>query len=302
MIPLILVTGFLGSGKTSLLRHLAAKAGKRRIAFVVNEYAHDDVDGRLLARESPHVELLPGGSLFCTCLVHEFIGMLDLLPAKYPDALDAVVVEASGVANPEVTAKLLHDARLDTVYDLRLIVSIVDPGTFPALLQTLPNIREQVAASDMVILNKTDLHSTSVLTDVEVLVKGIRAVPVVYARHCVLEFDLLRAAHPHTARGGELAPCRDPNFAVHSVRFDGPADLERMALLLQERGAPVYRMKGHVATAAGVWYVDYAAGRFTTAPAPLWDGALDVVVIGDGARPGQMAEFLGALSAARAAG
>jgi G3E family GTPase len=298
MIPLILVTGFLGSGKTSLLRHLAAKARKKRIAFVVNEFAHEDIDARLLARETPDVEQLPGGSLFCTCLVHEFIGLLDLIPRKYGDSLDAVVVEASGVANPEVTAKLLRDARLDSVYDLRLIVSVVDPGSFPVLLQTLPNIRAQVAASDLVILNKIDLHPPQTVRDVEALVKEIRDVRVVYTVHGVLEFDLLALAYPHPGQRGELAPCRDPHYVMHTISLDGPADLERIALVLEKLGAPLYRVKGHVATVSGVWRVDYSAGRCTTAPAPDWDGPRQVVVIGDGARPAEVAAAADALRAA----
>ena len=76
MIPVALVTGFLGSGKTTLLRRVIATHRDRRLAYLVNEFAPVDVDGRLLAAEGAPVVALPGGSIFCQCLVGSFIEQL----------------------------------------------------------------------------------------------------------------------------------------------------------------------------------------------------------------------------------
>ncbi|MFP4499806.1 MAG: CobW family GTP-binding protein [Candidatus Hydrogenedentota bacterium] len=297
MIPIALITGFLGSGKTTLLRRMAGQYRERTVAFLVNEYAHNDVDGQRLAQDAPNVQLLPGGSIFCTCLVHEFIGVLDLLPKQFGDSLDAVVIEASGVANPAVIARLLHDARLDTTYTLRVVVSVVDPATFPALLQSLPNIAEQVRASDVVILNKRDLHDAETLDETERLVRTLRPeAPIHRAMFCEADIDLLELALPHTDQDGELADCKDPNYAATAIPVDTPMDLERLGAVLDENEEGVYRLKGHVPTKAGTWYVDYAGNTLRVEPAPAWSGPLELVLIGDGHQRDRLTELADAIA------
>jgi G3E family GTPase len=297
MIPIVLITGFLGSGKTTLLRRLAGQYHDRTVAFLVNEYAHNDVDGRRLAQDAPNVQLLPGGSIFCTCLVHEFIGVLDLLPKRFGGQLDAVVIEASGVANPTVTARLLHDAKLDTTYELRVVVSVVDPATFPTLLQSLPNIADQVRASDVVILNKCDLHDAETLDEAARLVRTLRpGAPLHRTSFCETGLDLLKLALPHPNQGGELAGCKDPNYAATAIPIDTPLDLERLGEVLEAQGEGVYRLKGHVPTEAGAWYVDYAGKTLRVEPAPAWSGPLELVLIGDGRRREHLEELAAAIA------
>ena len=154
MIPLALITGFLGSGKTTFLSRLAQRYRGRKVVFLVNEFSAKDVDGSRLARETPDVVSVAGGSIFCQCLVTEFIARLRELPSRFgtPAApVEAVVVEASGIANPAVAAQMLRESRLDRQYDLTDVVAIVDPGSFGKLLHTLPNIRAQVEGANVIV-------------------------------------------------------------------------------------------------------------------------------------------------------
>ena len=77
--------------------------------------------------------------------------------------LEGVVIEASGIADPKVTVKMLEETRLDGVYELRTVVSVIDPGTFLKLIHTLPNVIAQVEACDVALVNKTDLHDEAAL-------------------------------------------------------------------------------------------------------------------------------------------
>ncbi len=174
MIPLCLVTGFLGSGKTALLRHIAHQHNGQRLVFLVNEFAAVDVDGPVLEHDAPGQVLgLPGGSIFCTCLVTEFIRVLQELPERFGPDIDGVIIEASGVANPKVVARMLAETKLDAVYQIASVIAVADPGTFAILLQTLPNLRAQIEASDHVLINKSDLFDKETLCATERAVREI---------------------------------------------------------------------------------------------------------------------------------
>ena len=158
MIPLILVTGFLGCGKTTLLKRLVHRHRERRFLYLVNEFNPRDLDGALLQSEGAEVVAIPGGSIFCHCLVTDFMRHLTAIHERFPD-LEAVIIEASGMANPKAIEQLLAETRMADRFALRQVVTIVDPVSFPKLRHTLPNLRAQVEAADTVILNKQDLAS-----------------------------------------------------------------------------------------------------------------------------------------------
>ena len=104
MTALSLVTGFLGSGKTTYLRRLVNQYRDRRLVFLVNEFSPVDIDGPLLGSVEDDVLSLPGGSIFCTCLVTEFISTLKSIPERFgrEAPVEGVIIEASGIANPKV--------------------------------------------------------------------------------------------------------------------------------------------------------------------------------------------------------
>ena len=177
---------------------------------------------------SPEEELvvLPGGSIFCTCLVTQFIQTLTAI-ADHADqhGLDGLVIEASGVANPKVVEKMLQETQLDQRIALCSIISIVDPGSFPTLLQTLPNIVAQIEASDRALLNKTDLFDEEEMAVCEEELRRIRpGIEIVRTSFCAAELDLF-ATHEERGLEGEYASCADPNYARFVVRPEGDVDL-----------------------------------------------------------------------------
>lgn len=285
MIPLALVTGFLGSGKTTLLRRLVGRYRDRTIACLVNEFSHVDVDGRRLAASSENVRMLPGGSIFCTCLVHEFIAALELAPKQVQGPLEGVIIEASGVASPAVIAQLLHDTRLDQVYELTTVLSVVDPGTFPVLLQSLPNIAEQVAASDLVLINKMDLYEEVRLRETEKRVRAINAVAAIArTAFCNIEYDVLTRLRPPCACGmsGSLAPCRDANYVQFDLALTAPLNLGWLKTEVEGLSDELYRVKGHVPTPEGLYYVDYSASGLVVERVADSSAPADLVFIARG--------------------
>jgi G3E family GTPase len=282
MIPAALITGFLGSGKTAYLRYLMERHRDRRLVYLVNEFSPVDVDGRLLADPEDRVVSLPGGSIFCTCLVSEFIKTMTDIPERFHrDGAppEGVVIEASGVANPRVVERMLHETRLDALFTLTAVVSVVDPGSFPTLVHTLPNIIDQVQASDTVILNKTDLFDEAAVANTEAEVRRVHPdARIVRAQYCAVDLDLF-GERAERGMDGEYAPCADPNYARFVVRTDGPVDGERLVAELEALRGDIYRAKGFVNTGTGMRYLDCSPAAVTLQPAQCDADGTEFVMI-----------------------
>lgn len=189
-IPVTVITGFLGSGKTTLIRHLLQNNQGKRIAVLVNEFGELGIDGELLRScqvcpedeetpddASPQIVELTNGCLCCT-VQEEFLPAMQAL-LKRRDQLDCILIETSGLALPKPLVQafqwqeIRHAATVDgviTVVDCEAVAS----GTLATDLQALeaqrqadPNLdhetplqelfEDQLACADLVILNKTDL-------------------------------------------------------------------------------------------------------------------------------------------------
>ncbi len=270
MIPLALVTGFLGSGKTTLLKRLIDRYRGHPVAWLVNEFGQVDIDGQLLRLPADRLVAVPGGSIFCRCLVGEFIEHLQTLAGLdlatgSPRA--GVVVEASGVADPRVIARMLAETRLDRVFRLVGIVAVVDPANFLKLLPALPAIAAQVQAAGTTILNRIDLCDARAVEAAEQAVRQINpSARVLRARYCAVDLDILAETPPGHA-DGQYAPCRDPDCLTDTCVVRRPIDPQALRAALQEAAGQLYRAKGFVPTATDTVYVDLAAGRLELQPA-----------------------------------
>jgi len=224
-IPVTVITGFLGSGKTTLIRHLLQHSQGRRIAVLVNEFGELGIDGDLLrscsvcpegvepAGGSANIVELTNGCLCCTVQEEFLPTMLELL--KRRESLDCILVETSGLALPKPLIKafrwpeIRHAATVDgviTVVDCAAIASGAVVGDLQALeaqRQADPSLdhetpvqelfEDQLACADLVVLNKTDLVDSNAQKQVVALVQRElpRAVKVVPSAHGTLDIDLV---------------------------------------------------------------------------------------------------------------
>jgi len=256
MIPLTLVTGFLGSGKTTLLQQLATVHRGRRIVWVVNEFSARDMDAARLAHVSPEVVSVTGGSIFCRCKATEYLDLLRGLPARFTP--EAVVIEASGMADPTVAAKMLSECGLDRQYRMAAVIAVVDPGSFLKLLHTLPNIRAQIESATRVLLNKTDLYPPARVDEAESAVRAINpSVSLTRTQHCAVDCDLFESGQAMSL-AGELAPCVDPRFVQFAVPLPADVDLERMQQAVEHAADDIYRIKGYARSAGRSYELDYS--------------------------------------------
>jgi G3E family GTPase len=293
MIPLALVTGYLGTGKTTLLRRIVARHRGRRLVYVVNEFAPRDLDGELVRSDDAEVVAIPGGSIFCRCLVSDFIRHLQAIPNRLAGGPpDGVVIEASGVANPVVVQRMLRETGLDRTYALALVVAVADPRSLPRLVRILPNVQAQLRAADLVLLNKTDLHPESGIAEAEAVIRETKPdARILRTVRCDADFDLFPPA-PDREPAGEYAPCRDPNVAaIHLVPGAG-IDLEAIRDLLGRESGPILRLKGVVPAPGGPVRLEVTSEGLEESPAREENAHGGVAVILAGAEADRLTPVL----------
>lgn len=294
MIPIALITGFLGAGKTTYLRHVLKQYEGRKLIYLVNDFAKVDVDGELLRAAGDDVVAIAGGSIFCKCLVTEFIGRLTELAERFgaDGSIEGVVIEASGIADPRVIHGMLEETKLDDRFRLSSVVAVVDPGTFYKLIHTLPNIGAQVAAADHIIVNKTDVCDEPRRAELTAQLHELNA----DAAYCFTEFgnaDIdLFSGFAKVDVEGDYAKCRDPNYTSFTVAFDEHTDLAALQQAMERVADDLYRAKGFVPTKDGILYVDWAAGHFRSEPYAAQPDQAEMVFIGRGAAEEQLRSAL----------
>jgi G3E family GTPase len=271
--PIWLVVGFLGAGKTTLLRRLVRFAGARRFVFVINEFSAVDVDAGLIEREGGIALAVAGGSIFCRCLVTEFVSVLQ----RISDGLlgrdgtvsqpAGVVIEASGMADPRSMRRLLAESGMDARFHVAGVTAVVDPGTLTKLLLVLPNIRGQVESADLILLNKTDLHAPEVVEKVREKIVSIN--PHATVIRCVrgVVDPAIILADGISARTAQVDAafglCKDPRYDRETFQFPRPLDIKSLRAVFAEEDESIYRAKGVVLTAEGWRMVDWSAGALT---------------------------------------
>ena len=315
MIPLGLVTGFLGSGKTTLLRAVAAENRHRRLAYLVNEFSSLDVDGALLSAEGVDAIRVPGGSIFCRCLVTEFVGHLrriaedcgttpaggarrqgEEVDAAGASGIEGLVVEASGISDPRVLGTMLRETRLDGAYRLASTTTVVDPCSLPKLLRTLPSIRAQIECADTILINKADLGTEEAMAEAEALVRALRpSARIVRTVRCRPMPALFEETGLEPASKGDYAPCRDPLFEALAVPPASEVSVEELRSRLEALASEIYRVKGIVRSGGRLQRIDFGPSGFSAAPAEAGAAATGLAVIARGGSPAAAAilELLG---------
>lgn len=195
------------------------------------------------------------------------------------------------MADPRVIGRMLAETKLDRSFELRRVVSVVDPGSFHKLVHTLPAITAQVEASDLVLINKSDLYGGEEIARTRAAIREINpSAEVIETQYCRIGFDLLeqegqigdeRISGDELRRSqGEYAPCRDANYITRTVRLGRPVDRERLLSELAGLKPHVFRAKGFVSTTNGWVYADLSDAGIGCRPAPTEaDFTSELVVI-----------------------
>lgn len=173
------VTGFLGSGKTTLIRRLLADPGMARSAVIVNEFGEVGIDHALVAASSEQVKLLANGCLCCVVRTDLQETLRELFTQRRAGQVinfDRVLVETSGLADPApVVQTLVTDTLLAAHYRLDGVVTLVDAVNGQGELGAEREAAKQVALADRLLLTKTDLVDAAQARAVRGLIRALNA-------------------------------------------------------------------------------------------------------------------------------
>lgn len=164
-IPITLLTGFLGSGKTTLVNRILSNPNSDKIAVIVNEFGEIGIDGDLISRASDDMLELSNGCICCSskddlteALYKLYMRKAGLVEPKID--FDRILIETTGLANPLPLAQAFYtDMSLSLTYRLDAIVTVVDVKHIQIQLKDCPEAERQIALADKIILNKKDLVS-----------------------------------------------------------------------------------------------------------------------------------------------
>ncbi|MEV4680403.1 CobW family GTP-binding protein [Streptomyces kurssanovii] len=330
-IPVIVLAGFLGSGKTTLLNHLLRTSRGTRIGAIVNDFGSIEIDAMTVAGQlGDSTVSLGNGCLCCAVDASELDVFLDKL-TRPAVGLDVIVIEASGLAEPQELVRMLLASENERILYGGL-VEVVDAAEFEQTRTRHPEIDRHLGVADLVVLNKADRVGETALRGLRERITGLAGraavIPASYGR---VDAELFFEPRPPSERVGQLSfdDVHDDDHEAHaqahdcggsghgghlhatyesaSFTSDDPLHPRRLLDFLDSRPEGLYRIKGFVDFGAldpRNRYAVHSVGRFLRfRPEPWPPGGggrqTQLVLIGSGIdAPALLAE----LDAARVTG
>ncbi len=280
MIPFTVIGGFLGAGKTTLLNRVLTETHGRKYLVLVNDFGELAVDDRLIREHGGDTMTFANGCVCCTMGDNFLATLMDIL--KGPAAFDHIVVETSGVADPQSVAEIavLHPKlRRDLIVVLVDAQSVRQRAEDERLSDTLAR---QINAADLLIVNRCDLPSSDDLA-------GLRAwfddrhpdLPRLESVRADIPLDLLAEIKPRDHMLDHHRHDHGTEFRALTIEFDGPVEIDRLQTALAALPASILRVKGFVATENGAAAVQRSGRIVEIENAPEADNRLVLIGLAD---------------------
>ncbi len=247
--PLTVISGFLGAGKTTLLNRLLMAPHGRRLAVLVNDFGALNIDSALIERRDGDVVSLANGCACCSLASGLTNVLIEL--ARAPSPPDAVVLEASGIAEPRGIA---HVALANPAVRLDGILTLVDAVGIEAQLadpHLLPTVERQITAADLLVLNKLDLVPPGRLAGLRARLAAIApASRLIETTQADVPIDIVlgleHVGQDHVGGNADRAvePARADMFQSWSFTSGALLDPVKLLALIERLPAGVLRAKG----------------------------------------------------------
>lgn len=281
MTRLYLITGFLGAGKTTFLHSFAGMFPGKKTAIIINEFGKKGVDGTLLRGLGAEVSEINNGSIFCACKVEQFEEAVQLLLGR--GDIDLIFVEASGLADPGAVRSIFTTGRYEGL-EYAGAICLVDALRFHKIYETARVCRMQLAVSDMVLINKTDLATREQIDSIRDISLGQRPNrPVKETAFGHFEQEWLEELHSSGDEGTGQVHARDIALQKLTLHLSG-FDRDSLEAFLKMFAGDTYRVKGFVRCGGQLLLADCVGPLVSLSP---FDGSAEetgtlVVLYGHG--------------------
>lgn len=257
-IPATVVTGFLGSGKTTLINRILREQHGRKIAVIVNEFGAISIDGQLVVNDGNEQLVEFNNGCLCCTVRGDLIETLGRLQER-AGTLDAILIETTGLADPAPVASTFFAAdEVKSGIRLDAFVTVVDAVNLERNLEQSIEAVEQVAFSDVVLINKMDLVSSEQMGAIERRVRTLNPMAAIhYTSNAEVDlsriidvgaFDLAQKLEVDPQFLGDHEHEHDAAIGSFVLEESEPVDINRLMLWMngvaEKRGDDLYRTKG----------------------------------------------------------
>jgi len=252
----VVVTGFLGAGKTTLIKRFLGQPEGAGTAVVVNEFGEIGIDDALLRSSSDNTVLLGNGCLCCNIrsdLEETLRGLIADRARGAVPSFERVVIETSGLADPgPVLQTFATDRGLGREFHLQALICVIDALTGAGNLERMPEARKQVALADRIVLSKSDLADREATERLIALLGVLNPAPMGVVKAGEAEPSFLLDEPLVVQRSFELGEAEHTHgLNSFSLFFDEPVGWtgfeQAMATLAALRGPDLLRVKGIIA-------------------------------------------------------
>jgi G3E family GTPase len=267
-IPVTIITGFLGAGKTTLINRLLEKSDGERLAVIVNEFGALGIDGALLSGRPGNVVELTNGCMCCESRGNLIAALAEL--ADRGSSIDSVLVETSGLADPFGVSDVLVQNAFAVDFILASVVAVVDADNFDANLDHAEAAYRQLVCADLLVVSKADLVPEAVINQIRDRVRIINShAGFVVADHGqpppeITLHDVAREQTQALTFAGRVRRELDA-LAWRSLEY---VDVERFTSWVEGLPPEVRRLKAILVTAYGIRSVQRVGLRTSVSTAP----------------------------------
>lgn len=290
-INVYLITGFLGSGKTTFLNRIIDRFPRdRKLTILMNEFGEIGVDGTLIEGDEIDMMEISKGSIFCVCVKTDFIkGLYELSTTVQPDVL---LIESTGVANPSDLKKDLMLPIFSNRFQFSEQFCIVDAAHFLDAFGVYASLEKQIASSTVFIINKTDLASPGTIEETKKVIRQFHPDPVFFeTTYSEIPLEKFLSLEAVTEKGpGDSVPISSKIQAMSGDELDrfiddlldspdleitppdllmsttyqwSGTDLEQVRDMAMNLPASVVRAKGFVTEKGKIYIFNYVMGDWT---------------------------------------
>lgn len=243
---LYVLTGFLGSGKTTVLLELIKKLEGHKIGIIQNEFGKLGIDGTILRKDDIEMVEINRGSIFCSCLKLNFVNALAEMSKK---EFEYLFVESSGWGDPSNVEEILAAAKIVSgkEYDFKGVICFVDAVNFMQQVEDEETAYRQLKHCNLAVVTKVDLSEQIKIKEVEEKIREINPVcEIIHSENGDMDTSFLKK----DLMIYQWAECEASTNSVETkpksifMEYEGTVEKEKLNLFLQKIAPNAHRIKG----------------------------------------------------------